>query len=1249
MMANQTFTLNIKTLFDASDVKAKVGDIQSILSKLKLPDKLTANLNTSFTNVNKALDDFISRTEKGVKSKADATGITKSFEVVTKELTNLDNLMIKVKSQIGDGVDLSKIVKIPDDAKNRIAELRKEIDDFQKQINNTNAEKLLTIEQALKRIKSGSGAAKQGEHALDQFKQGNVDGAIESLNKIITKLQAYQTAASEAGKNTKEVENSIKQLGLMRTAMEQARDSNAGVYNDIGQKAAEAGRIAAEAQEQIVQKTNEAADALHKEAQGANDAASGINNLSTNQAQFVKEVDQVKSRIQYFFGLANSINLVKRAIRGAVDTVKELDAAMTETAVVTDHTVSDMWAKLPEYTKRANELGVSTLDAYKSATLYYQQGLNDQQAGELSIETLKMARIAGLDAADATDRMTNALRGFNMELNTTDAQRVDDVYSQLAAMSASNVDEISTAMTKVASLAHSANMEFETTAAFLAQIIETTRESAETAGTALKTVVARFSEVKKLVDTDQLKGTDEEGQVIDVNKVSTALRTAGIDLNKYFLGEVGLDDIFMELASKWDSLTSVQQRYIATQAAGSRQQSRFIALMQDYARTQQLVSAAYNANGASAKQFEKTQESLQSKLARLKNAWDAFLMGLANNAVIKGAVDLLTLLLNTVNNLTNAFGTGIGTILKWVAAVSGFIGLKSAFGAGGIASRAIGGLMGSSPIANALKVAFGWGSKNEAGNFVPADVTSRTPLIFGTGRLFNRIGTGIKNFKLSSLGQGPGAVGNSATIGGLVGAAAQNASGQNLKSVVVPKTLFGALGNRFVDTGIGGALQGKLGALPKIGSAFTGAAGGAATLGVALAGVAAAAGLVYAAWRASPQGQLKTAQKQAEKARKEAQEAQDELKTLTTLQNTYKEKTEAINETTTVSDRAQAIKDRNDAILNAIKEDGTLAQYVITEQVDNEIILRVDEAGLAKAAEEATKIAEEAAIKSYFREANVDVKEANVARNKLEGILSSTALYDSSFIQNMSVEDIYEKILANSDIISEKQLSKAAELYSQYSSSLGAAEQQVRLGYGQFLSSNGASADLTNALLPVLSKLWVDTGKQISNENLTSLIGKDNLTSILKAYSGNIETDNLSLVGTNLNNEDLVKQILGFDNVEDLNKAYSDLETALGLQEGILQKTIKDNIKLQKQQQENVAKNATLQMIQAGRGQYSANTMAKYLSLDNFDNQQYVASLLDSIGSTDFGSLLMVIGKILRYSNGLIALIFLIQYRLLML
>ena len=83
-----------------------------------------------------------------------------------------------------------------------------------------------------------------------------------------------------------------------------------------------------------------------------------------------------------------------------------------------------------------------------------------------------MARIAGMDASEATDRMTNALRGFNMELDETSAKNVADVYSKLAAISASNVNEISNAMTKVASLANNAGMSFENTAAFLSQIIK---------------------------------------------------------------------------------------------------------------------------------------------------------------------------------------------------------------------------------------------------------------------------------------------------------------------------------------------------------------------------------------------------------------------------------------------------------------------------------------------------------------------------------------------------------------------------------------------------------------------------------------------------------------------------------------------------------------------------------------------------------------------------------------------------------
>lgn len=127
------------------------------------------------------------------------------------------------------------------------------------------------------------------------------------------------------------------------------------------------------------------------------------------------------------------------------------------------------------------------------------------------------------------------------------------------------------------------------------------------------------------------------------------------------LGEQGLDDILLQLAERWNTIDFATQKYIATMAAGSRQQSRFIALLANYQRTLELVNAANNAAGASTEQFNKTIESVQSAAARLKNAWDTFLMGLANNQVIVAAINLLEKLISTFNKILSvtSFGNNI--------------------------------------------------------------------------------------------------------------------------------------------------------------------------------------------------------------------------------------------------------------------------------------------------------------------------------------------------------------------------------------------------------------------------------------------------------------------------------------------------------------------------------------------------------------------------------------------------------------
>jgi hypothetical protein len=135
-------------------------------------------------------------------------------------------------------------------------------------------------------------------------------------------------------------------------------------------------------------------------------------------------------------------------------------------------------------------------------------------------------------------------------------------------------------------------------------------------------------------------------------------------------------------------------------AAGSRQQSRFIAMMSNYERTIELVNAAQTSSGASNKQFDKTLDSLEAKTQQLKNAWGEFLMGIANSDVIKGAVDLLTQLLQSVNSLSSALSgqSGLGKgIFNLVLALTGlkagsaiFSGFLSAIGAafkgGGVTS-----------------------------------------------------------------------------------------------------------------------------------------------------------------------------------------------------------------------------------------------------------------------------------------------------------------------------------------------------------------------------------------------------------------------------------------------------------------------------------------------------------------------------------------------------------------------------------
>ena len=130
-------------------------------------------------------------------------------------------------------------------------------------------------------------------------------------------------------------------------------------------------------------------------------------------------------------GAREIISQIKQGVREAYNDVKNLDAAMTNIAVVTDFSVSDLWGQINDYMAIAKQYGVTTQGVYEVTQLYYQQGLGTADVMAATTETLKMARIAGISYSDAADGMTVAIRAFNMDM--TDAAHVTDVYSNVAA------------------------------------------------------------------------------------------------------------------------------------------------------------------------------------------------------------------------------------------------------------------------------------------------------------------------------------------------------------------------------------------------------------------------------------------------------------------------------------------------------------------------------------------------------------------------------------------------------------------------------------------------------------------------------------------------------------------------------------------------------------------------------------------------------------------------------------------------
>jgi TP901 family phage tail tape measure protein len=125
---------------------------------------------------------------------------------------------------------------------------------------------------------------------------------------------------------------------------------------------------------------------------------------------------------------------------------------------------------------------------------------------------------------------------------------------------ATGADEIGKAMQKVGGSAGALNVDFSLVSSWIAVISSRTRESAETIGQSVKSILARVQSLKES-GYDSTDGTT-------VNQVAKALDAVGIKLMDSKNQFRNFGDVMNELGKKWSSLDSRQKAYIATTVAG---------------------------------------------------------------------------------------------------------------------------------------------------------------------------------------------------------------------------------------------------------------------------------------------------------------------------------------------------------------------------------------------------------------------------------------------------------------------------------------------------------------------------------------------------------------------------------------------------------------------------------------------------------------------------------------------------------
>lgn len=364
-----------------------------------------------------------------------------------------------------------------------------------------------------------------------------------------------------------------------------------------------------------------------------------------------------------------SFTAAMSTFRKMVDTAKSLDTSLFNLQVATGQTREETKGLMNTYNQMAKELGSTTNEIAEAADAWLRQGRSIDETNELIKDSAILSKIGMIDSADATEYLTSSLNGFKLSADSALA-----VISKLNAVdmnAAASAGGIAESMSKTASSAQQAGVSIDQLIGMIATLTDVSQASPENVGTAMKSIISRYTQVKANKFVDYESGDD-------LSNVEKVLAKVGVKIRDGVTDFRDLGDVLDELADKWNTLNDVEQNSISYNLFGSYQSNFGRILLSNWDKVEKLTEMSENSSTEALDKFSAYTDSVQSHINSMIASYEHLASVIADSEFLKGAADTGAAFLDTISAIIDKLGvmsTAMGAITAGAALKGHTIGV----------------------------------------------------------------------------------------------------------------------------------------------------------------------------------------------------------------------------------------------------------------------------------------------------------------------------------------------------------------------------------------------------------------------------------------------------------------------------------------------------------------------------------------------------------------------------------------------